>query len=136
MKVGFPFTSERAYEFLHPWATKLPFESYPTEGRLSSNNLNNLISEYAQMFEDASALASETGEIPEEIFEEINVFKAKYLYWSFRDGLTHESFNSYVTAFISVTTPKAMQWFRSIMKKVSPRNLAEALSSFSGRSGK
>jgi len=133
IKVGFPFTESEAYDYLHPWATRLPFESYLTEGRLASLQLQESITYLNRIVNEAIILQRETGVIDTEIFTQIDKFKAKYLYWCFRDGLTYESYNAFYTAFIAEYTPKAMKWFKKIMSKVSPSSFKEALTAFGGK---
>jgi len=133
IKIGFPFTEAEAYDYLHPWATRLPFESYPNEGRLASQQLQEMIRHMRRLVYEAIDLYQETEIIDTQVFDEINKFKAKYLYWCFRDGLTYESYNAFFTAFITEYTPQAMQWFKKIMQKVSPSSFKEALASFGGK---
>ncbi len=133
IKIGLPFTEEEAYAYLHPWATRLPFESFPSEGRLSSLQIEELIMRYDRLFAEAVYIAKKTRTVDPEVVKEMAIFKAKYLYWTFRDGLTYETFNAFYTAFLAETTPKAMQWFKKIMGKISPSSFREALASFGGK---
>jgi len=130
VKVAFPFPESEAVDYLHPWATNIPFESYQTRGRLASRQIEDLTREYNEKFKEATEVAQDTGEVDVEVIDMMHSFKAKYLYWCFRDGVTHETFNSFVVAFIIDSTPKAMQWFKKIMMKVSPSSFRDALQSF------
>ncbi|MHA1287544.1 MAG: hypothetical protein ACTSPB_09085 [Candidatus Thorarchaeota archaeon] len=129
VRLGLPFTEDEALEYLHPWATRLPFESYPNYGRLSTRQLDDLMRRYSRLFKDALFVFDETGELDPRITEALVDFKARYLYWNMRDGLTHETYNGFVTAFIAEHIPMAMQWFKKIMSKVSPSSFKEAVAS-------
>jgi len=129
VKVGLPFTEDEAMDYLHPWATRLPFESYPTTGRLGTIQLELLNSSYMRLFQEAIFVLEETGEMDSRVLQALSDYKARFLYWSMRDGLTKETFKGYVTAFIAEHIPMAMQWFKKIMGKVSPSSFKDAVQS-------
>jgi len=133
IRLGLPFTEDEAYSYLHPWATRLPFESFPTPGRLGTTQIEQLNSQYFEYFQTALN-ALEYGEKSDENLEYmVNQYKAKYIYWSMRDGLTKETFKAYVSAFITEHTPLAMQWFKKLMGKISPSSFKEAVASLGAK---
>jgi len=129
VKLALPFTEDEAHKHLHPWATKLPFESYTTEGRLASTEIKNLLSRYKGLLQEMINNLRSGNKPSSADLEKVNQFKARYLYWSFRDGLTHETFRGFRTAFIVYATPISGRWFRAIMTKVSPSSFADAIQS-------
>lgn len=136
VKLALPFIEDEAYSHLHPWATRLPFESYTTEGRLASNEIENLLARYKGLLKKMIRNIREGVQPSSQDLLRIDEFKARYLYWSFRDGLTHETYRGFQTAFIVYAIPIQARWFRSIMRKVSPSSFADAISAVSGSLGR